>query len=196
MKVFIWWINCGEEQKEAFENRPEMRLFVSQLEAEAGNIVRKIRVIRFIRTLIKEGIIGRRVKEMYEVGCKILSEMEGRREEEEEELGQEEEEKKKEIQEAYMVELYLLKVEGIKKNIKENEMLVYRREIEGLRRTVEEEKQRADEEKKRTEREKQIYQRMFNSLLLVIIGYIIARFGYSILQLSSSSHTVVCIFLL
>ena len=82
------------------------------------------------------------MKEMYEEGCRILSEMErsgeGGSEEEEEE-------------ERYMCELYLLRVRGEQKKMKESEVSLLRREVEGLRREVEEEKKNVEEEKKRAD---------------------------------------------
>ena len=69
---------------------------------------------------------------MYEEGCRILQESVGGR------GGEEEEEE----EERYMYELWLLKVRGEQKKLKEDEVSVLRREVERLRREVEEEKRK------------------------------------------------------
>ena len=144
------WIKCGEEQKGAFENSLEMTGgFLRQLKGRRWNVIRKIRVIRLIRRVIEEGIIGGGVKGMYEEGCRILEEISrgrGREEEEEEEEGEEEE--------RYMYELWLLKVRGEWKKMKEDEISGLRREVEELGREVEEEKRKREEAEKGREEEK------------------------------------------
>ena len=111
MKVFVAWIKEGEENQRAFEDSSVMKMGQRYLSG-TWNLIRKIRFVRLIRRMIEEGIIGRGVEEMYEEGCRILSEMELRREEVEE--GEEEE--------RYMCELYLLRVRGVQKKMKENEV--------------------------------------------------------------------------
>ena len=116
-------------------------------------VIRKIRVVRLIRKLIEEGIMVRGVKEMYEEGCRILSEMErgvygggggGEGEENEEEKG-------------YLYELYLLKVRGMQKKITEDEVTVLRREVEEEKRKREEaEKELVEETHKREEGEQRM----------------------------------------
>ena len=100
-----------------------------------SNVIRKIRIVRFIRKLIDEGIICRGVKELYEEGCRILSEMEKKKVEDEEE--------------AYMSQLYLLKVRGIEKNMKEDEVEVLRREVRGLKKQLEAANKKIEEMKKK-----------------------------------------------
>ena len=133
MKVLMRWIKCGEEEKEAFENSPEMTgMYLRQLKGRRWNVIRKIRVIGLIRRMIEEGIIVKGVEEIYKEGCRILSEMERGRE------GREEEEDEEE--ERYMCELSLLRVRGEQKK------------DEGiLRKEVDEEKKKIDEEQRKRE---------------------------------------------
>ena len=71
MKVFMRWIKCGEVQKGAFENSPELAgLYLRQLKGRQWNTIRKIHLVRLIRRLIEAGIIGRGVKELYTEGCR------------------------------------------------------------------------------------------------------------------------------
>ena len=86
---------------------------------------------------------------MYEEGCRILSDMERRRGEELEE--EEEEEEEEEGREEYMSELYLLKVEGEWKRLKENEVSVLRREKEEAERRREDAERNQVEERRRRE---------------------------------------------
>ena len=136
MTVFVGWIKEKPEHKAAFEHSLLMQIGKRYL---TGNwkIIRKIRLVRLIRRVIEEGIIGEGVKELDEEGCRILSEME-RRGEEVEEGGEEE---------RYMYELFLLKVRGEQKKVKESAVSVLRREVEGLRREVEEEKKKRETER-------------------------------------------------
>ena len=107
-------------------------------------IIRKIRLVRFLRKIISEGVIVRGVREIYEEGCRILSEMERGRGEGSKELEGEEEEGREE----YMCELYLLRVGGEQKRLKENEISLLRREKEEAERRREE-AERAKEEAQR-----------------------------------------------
>ena len=104
-------------------------------------IIRKIRLVHFIRKLITEGIVVRGVREIYEEGVTILSEMERREVEEEEEEG-------------YMSELYLLKIRGIWKKMKEDEVGVLRKEVLEEKRQREETERRLEEATKAVEEEK------------------------------------------
>ena len=142
MKVFMGWIKEGEEEKSAFENSRVMQIGKGNL---GGNwkIIRKIRFVRLIRKIIEEGIIVRGMKEIYEEGWRILSEMERS--------------EMKEEEEGYMFELYMMKVRGIEKNIGEDEMGVLRKEVERLSKEVKEEKNNVEEERqKRVEAEKRL----------------------------------------
>ena len=98
---------------------------------------RKIRLARFIRKVIVRGILVRGVREIYEEGVRILREMEGKEE------GKEEEEEDR-GRNAFMFELYLMKLGGIQKKLGEDEVAV-------LRKAALEEKKRADEEKRKRE---------------------------------------------
>ena len=120
-------------------------------------IIRKIRLVRFLRKIISEGVIVRGVREIYEEGCRILSEMERGRGEGSKELEGEEEEGREE----YMCELYLLRVGGEQKRLKENEISLLRREKEEAERRREEAERRANEEKRELEaRIRQLEQRL------------------------------------
>ena len=153
MKVLMRWIKCGEEEKEAFENSPEMTgMYLRQLKGRRWNVIRKIRVIGLIRRMIEEGIIVKGVEEIYKEGCRILSEMERGRE------GREEEEDEEE--ERYMYELSLLRVRGEqKKDVGEKKKIDEeqrkREEVEArleeANKKVIEERNRADEEKRKRE---------------------------------------------
>ena len=139
MKVFMRWIKCGEEQKGAFENSPVMGMHLRHLKGRRWKIIRKIRLVRLIRRMIEEGIIVRGVREMYEEGCRILLQME-RSGEEVEEGGEEE---------RYMYELYLLRVRGERKKMKESEVSLLRREVEEEKKKVEEGRKKRVEAEKR-----------------------------------------------
>ena len=142
--MFVGWIAEGEEHKAAFENSTEMTgVFLSQLKRRSWNVTRKVRVIRLIRKLVEEGIIVRGVKELYEEGCRILSNMEM------EEEGGSEEEEEEEGQEQYMSELYLLRLRGEQKKLRESDVSVLRREVEEEKRRREEieEEMKAKKEK-------------------------------------------------
>ena len=156
MRIFVGWIKEGEEHKRAFENSSAVKMGSGYLHGR-WKTIRKVRLVRLIRRVIEEGIIVKGVKELYEEGCRLLSEIEKGRTGGEGEEGEEEEE------ERYMYELYLLRVRGEQKKLKENEVLVLRREMEALRREVgslrsqlQEEKSKTNEEKKRADREKQL----------------------------------------
>ena len=142
------WIKRGEEEKQAFENSLEITdVFLRQLKGRRWTVIRKIRLVRFIRRMIEEGIIVRGVREMYEEGCRILSEMGSGRGEELEEEGREEE--------RYMCELYLLKVRGERERLKENEVSVLRREKEEAeRRKAEAVSAKEEAERRREEAER------------------------------------------
>ena len=127
MKMFVGWIKERKEHKQVFENSSIMRMGQSYLRGK-WNAVRKIRVVRLIRKVIEEGIIVRGVMEIYEEACKILSAKES---EKEREGGGGEEDR-------YMYELYLLKVRGIQKKLKDDEVSVLRREVEQEKRRREE----------------------------------------------------------
>ena len=146
MTLFVGWIKEGEEHQRAFENSRVMQTGKVTLRGN-WNVIRKARFVRLIRRMIEEGIIVKGVEEMYEEGCRILSEMERGREgrEEEEECEEEEEEEV----ERYMCELYLLRVRGEQKKMKESEVAVLNKQVEDLRRKVEEETRRREEEKRR-----------------------------------------------
>ena len=112
---------------------------------ETWNISRKIRFVRLIRQLIEEGIMITGMREIVEEACRILSEME-RSEVRERKL----EDKKAEC----MSELYLLKVQGMQKNMIEDEVTVLRREIEEEKEKRKEAEKERDEEKRMKEEEK------------------------------------------
>ena len=57
----------------------------------------------------------------------------------------------KEEEEEYMFQLYMLKVRGIEKKMKEDEVTLLRRQVEEERKGREEEKNRADQEKRKRE---------------------------------------------
>ena len=139
MHTFIRWIKVSTDHKRAFESSHLMQIGKRYL---GGNwkIIRKIRFVRFVRKMIEEGIIVRGVKEIYEEGWRILSEMERR------EVKAEEEE--------YMFELYLMKVRGMEKKMKEDEVEVLRRKLEEANKRAEEEKKRADEAEEKITRMK------------------------------------------
>ena len=121
--MFVGWIKEGEEHKTAFENSSAILMGQVYLRG-TWNVIRKIRLVRLIRKMIEEGIVVRGVKEIYEEGCKILSEMERR--------------EVKEDEEEYMFELYMMKVRGMKKKMKEDEVEVLRKEVEEEKREMEE----------------------------------------------------------
>ena len=101
--------------------------------------IRKSRLVRFVRKLIEEGIMAQGVKDIYENGCVLLSEMER--------------EGKEKVEEEYMCELYLLKVRGIQKNMKENEVELLKREggkFKGGSRKREEESRSREEKERRS----------------------------------------------
>ena len=134
MQAFIGWINENkEEHKAALESSSLMQMGRNYLKGR-WSVIRKIRVVRLLRKLIEEGIMVRGLREIYEEGCRILSEMEkevyggggG------EGIGEKEEE------EEYMRELYLLKVRGIQMKMKEDEVEVLRKEVEEEKREMEE----------------------------------------------------------
>ena len=131
MKMFVGWIKEGEEHKTAFENSSAILMGQVYLRG-TWNVIRKIRLVRLIRKMIEEGIVVRGVKEIYEEGCKILSEMERR--------------EVKEDEEEYMFELYMMKVRGIEKKIKEDEVELLRRKLQEVTKRMEEEKKMADQE--------------------------------------------------
>ena len=145
MKIFIVWIKEGGEHTAAFENSSLIRMGKRSLRG-TWDVVRKIRLVRLIRKLIEEGIMVSGVKEIYEEGCRLLTEMErgseGGEEEEDEEVG-------------YMFELYLMKVRGQQKNMKKDEVEALRKEMEEERKKTEEEKRKREEAEKRSEEEKQ-----------------------------------------
>ena len=58
MKLFVGWIKEGEEHKIAFENNPFIRMGQRYLRG-TWSVIRKIRLVRLIRRVIEEGIIGR-----------------------------------------------------------------------------------------------------------------------------------------
>ena len=132
--MFVGWIKEGEEHKTAFENSSAILMGQVYLRG-TWNVIRKIRLVRLIRKMIEEGIVVRGVKEIYEEGCKILSEMERR--------------EVKEDEEEYMFELYMMKVRGIEKKMKEDEVEVLRRKLEEAGRGLEEVNKRLQEEKKK-----------------------------------------------
>ena len=134
MEIFIKWIKEGEEHKKAFERCSIMQIGGNYLKG-AQTLIRKIRFVRLIRRVIEEGIMVRGVNEIYEDGCRILDEIVGGSRE-----GEEEEE-----EERYMYELWLLKVRGIEKKLKEDEISVLKRKVEEETRGRETEKKRADE---------------------------------------------------
>ena len=145
MKLLIGWIKEGEEHQRAFENSGAMKSGKINLRG-TWKVIQKIRFVRMIRRVIEEGITDGGVKEMYEEGCRILEEISrgrGREEEEEEEEGEEEE--------RYMYELWLLKVRGEWKKMKEDEVSGLRREVEELGREVEEEKRKREEAERERE---------------------------------------------
>ena len=146
--MFVGWIKEGEEHKKAFERCSIMQLGGNYLRGVRA-IIRKIRFVRLIRRVIEEGIMVKGVNEIYEDGCRILDEMVGGRGKGEEEEEEEEEEEK----ERYMYELWLLKVRGIEKKLKEDEIAVLSCKVEEADRRVEEEKKRANEEKRMKEAE-------------------------------------------
>ena len=71
--MFVGWIKEGEEHKTAFENSAVMGMYLRQLKGRRWDVIRRIRLVRLIRRVIEEGIIGGGVKGMYEEGCRILS---------------------------------------------------------------------------------------------------------------------------
>ena len=127
MRLFVGWIKEEEEHKRAFESSSIIRMGRRYL-GGTWNVVRKARIVRLIRKAIEEGIIVKGVREIYDEGCRILSEKENLE-------GEEEEQEYK-----YMYELYLLKVRGIQKKLKEDEMSVLRRKLEEAERGREDEK--------------------------------------------------------
>ena len=141
--MFLGWVNEKAEHKTAFEACSLMQTGRSNLQGR-WKIIRKIRLVRFVRKLIEEGVIVRGVREIYEEGWRILSEMERR------EVKAEEEE--------YMFELYLMKVRGMEKKMKEDEVERKGREEEKMKREESEKKlkeanSKAEEEKKKREDE-------------------------------------------
>ena len=139
MKMFFGWIKEGEEHRRVFEMCQLLRVGRDYLRGN-WKIIRKVRFVRFMRKLIEEGIIVSGVKEIYEEGVRILREMEGG------EVGEEEEE--------YMFELYLMKVRGIEKKMKEDEMEVLRRKLVETEGRLQEVTKRMEEEKNGREEEK------------------------------------------
>ena len=143
--MFIGWIKEGGDHERAFETSSFIQMGKNSLRG-TWTVVRKIRVVRLIWKLIEEEIMVRGVRERYEEGCTILSEKEtgiygG---------GENEEEQK------YMCELYLLRVRGEQKKLKEDEVTVLRREVEEERKkreTVEGEKRELEERIKRMREE-------------------------------------------
>ena len=151
MKVFIEWIKEGEEHAQTFENSTIIQMGKRYLRGN-WKTIRKIRLVRFIRRLIEEGITTEGVKGIFEEGCRMLSDMERS-----EDGGREEEDEKKEKEE-YLFELYLLRVRGDQKKLKADEVSILRRKLEEEKarreeseRKTEEEKRRADEEKRKRE---------------------------------------------
>ena len=132
--MFLGWVNEKAEHKTAFEACSLMQTGRSNLQGR-WKIIRKIRLVRFVRKLIEEGVIVRGVREIYEEGVRILSEMEKR--------------KVKEEEEEYMFELYMLKVRGMEKKMKEDEVTVLRRQVEEERKGREEEKMKREESEKK-----------------------------------------------
>ena len=111
--MFVVWLNEGTEHKSAFEKSTLMRIGAYYLRG-TWSFIRKVRLVQFLRKLIEQGLLVSGVREMYEEGCKLLSEMER------ENIGGEE---RTEEEQKYMYELYLLKVQGIQKHIKEDERM-------------------------------------------------------------------------
>ena len=154
MKMFIRWIKEREEHGRTFERCSVMQIGRNYLTGTRNTVRKKIRFVRLIRELIGEKIIVNGMREIYEEGCRILSEMVGRRggREEEEESEEEEEEDKEEEQ--YLYELCVLKVIGEEKKVKEDEMEVVRKKLEEVEREKEAEKRKREEAERRREEER------------------------------------------
>ena len=72
--MFFKWIK-EEEHKRVFEKSTTLRVLKEYLRG-AWDVIRKIRLVRFIRRLIEEGIIVPGVADIYGEGRQLLSEME------------------------------------------------------------------------------------------------------------------------
>ena len=77
IKLIISWMQEGEEHQEAFENSTVIRLGQTAL-GGSWPMLRKIRLVRLIRKLIERSILTARIRELYQEGCRLLSEMERR----------------------------------------------------------------------------------------------------------------------
>ena len=151
MKMFIRWIKEGEEHGRTFERCSVMQIGRNYLTGTRNTVRKKIRFVRLIRELIGEKIIVNGMREIYEEGCRILSEMVGRRGGREEEESEEEEEEEDKEEEQYLYELCVLKVIGEEKKVKEDEMEVVRKKLEEVEREKEAEKRKREEAEKRAE---------------------------------------------
>ena len=92
MDTLVAWYNESDEHKGAFVRSKPMQDSRQYLRGRPWSYIRKVRLLRFIRRLIAEGIVTPAVREICTEACTLLSEMEhesdGREEEEQAFMGE------------------------------------------------------------------------------------------------------------
>ena len=122
MKTLVGWIKEGEEHQKAFENSSAMKMGRVYLQG-GWKTIRKTRFVRMIRRMIEEGSIVNGMNEVYEEGCRILSQVEEKKKREKmEEEKRKMEEAEKRLEEANKrMEEEKRKVEEEMKQMKEED---------------------------------------------------------------------------
>ena len=140
MEVFFDWVNEGDHRT-VFENCTAMQMYRVYLQGVWG-ITQKIRFIRLIRKLIERAIVVKSVEGVFEEGCRILCAMEDEAEDGMEDRAREDQ---------YRFELYLLKIRGVQRKMKYDEVAALRSELKEANQKKEESEKNTEEEKRKRE---------------------------------------------